>query len=106
MLLGSGWLETARGYAAPMRSLAAQLPTAGCISGSNLSLATIAAVRVYTGHRIAPISANCSWRLATVNRRKAESVVASGQVVWQGRRGADRNEVLVLYKGFTQSRDN
>lgn len=106
MLLGSGWLETARGYAAPMRSLAAQLPTAGCISGSNLSLATIAAVRVYTGHRIAPISANCSWRLATVNRRKPESVVASGQVVWQGRRGADRNEVLVLYKGFTQSRDN
>ncbi|NBN93783.1 MAG: hypothetical protein EBV35_08150, partial [Betaproteobacteria bacterium] len=45
--------------------------------------------------------ANCSWRLATVNRRKAESVVASGQVVWQyaGDAGAEARLIKVVKGG-------
>ncbi len=100
IVLGGHWLETRFSYRPMAIALAAHWPQDGCVGASaNLRPAVAASLRIFTPHEVlrGREGSECAWVLATITKQALRAPEYS-DIVWQGRRGGDRQESHVLYR--------
>ncbi|HZV61943.1 MAG TPA: glycosyl transferase [Methylophilaceae bacterium] len=104
MTLWLPWIDSARSYKDIMLSIQKALPASyTCMNSSNLGSAQTALLDYYTGIRTLPVTAGqgpeCDIYLIQ-DERKREKIQPGPewQLIWQGKRAADRRESFRLYQ--------
>jgi len=103
-LLMALWLpmiDSAKSYKSVMLSLQKSLPKKfDCINGEGVNKAQQALLDYYTDLRLTPSSEkSCHLMLVQADRsREIESPQGEWQLIWEGKRPADRHEHFSLYK--------
>lgn len=104
MTLWLPWIDHARSYKNIMLSIQKALPAShGCVNSTHLGNAQVALLDYYTGIRTLPITMgqplDCNLYLIQ-DERGREKIQPDGewQLIWQGKRAADRRESFRLYR--------
>lgn len=104
MTLWLPWIDHARSYKDIMLNIQKALPASyGCINSRHLGSAQVALLDYYTGIRTLPVEKGqrLDCDLYLIQDERGHEKVQPGpewQLIWQGKRPADRRESFRLYQ--------
>ena len=100
MSLWLPWIDSAKNYAGVMRGVGTVVSDGQCLQGDGVGSAQEALLEYYTGIRLASADQDCDFLMIQDERGRPKVRPSSKdwELVWQGKRAAERREAFRLYQ--------